>query len=69
MVSILQREIFAKTRQELEVILEQTKSAGVNGFKELLSSKLIEATVSIDELYTQFVDEIELIGFAYGNKN
>jgi len=63
--SIIQREIFAKNRQELESLLEANKNSAVFGFKEILSSKLIDSAASLDELLRSFNDQVELVSFAH----
>jgi len=44
--------------------LEKNKNQLVNAFKELLSSKLLEPLMILDELLKSLTDEIELVAFA-----
>jgi len=60
-ISIVQREIFAKTRKELEILLEENKKRIVQGFKELITSKILEPLISLDELLVGISNEIELV--------
>jgi hypothetical protein len=62
--SMVQREVFAKSKESLQTLLEQNKKQMLNGFKELLSSRIIEPMFRVDELLQSLTDEIELVSFA-----
>jgi len=63
-VSVVQREVFGKSATEVQSLLEATKNVGVCGFKEMLSSKLIEPAFKLDDLFTTLRDQVELVTFA-----
>eukprot|EP00027_Filamoeba_sp_ATCC50430_P011123 CAMPEP_0168561340 /NCGR_PEP_ID=MMETSP0413-20121227/11543_1 /TAXON_ID=136452 /ORGANISM="Filamoeba nolandi, Strain NC-AS-23-1" /LENGTH=322 /DNA_ID=CAMNT_0008592705 /DNA_START=186 /DNA_END=1150 /DNA_ORIENTATION=+ len=60
-ISIVQREIFAKDRAGIEATLQENKTKMVSAFKELLHSRLIEPTIKLETLIRDLMQEIELI--------
>jgi len=62
--SILQREIFAPSRENLEDILAENKNRMVAGFKELMASKILEPLIQLEELKKLISEEIELVSFS-----
>jgi len=64
-LSIVQRELLASSRTALEEVLQQNNSKMKNGFKELLASKILEPLISLDELYNDIKDEMDLVAFAF----
>jgi len=59
--SIIQREIFAKSRKTLEYVLQENQNQMIGGFKELLSSGILEPLMQLDELLQNINDELEAV--------
>jgi hypothetical protein len=62
-LSIVQREVFAKDRKELEEILKQSKEKIVAGFKALVQSRMPAPFAELDRLMSIMQHEIQLVTF------
>jgi len=62
-LSIIQREVFAKSNQELEAMLQQSKDVMVQGFKALVDNNMAQPLSELNKLLTLLQKEIELVSF------
>lgn len=63
--SIVQREIMAPSREELLTLLEANNQQMVAGFKGLLDGQILEPLLTLQSLYQNLCDEVQLVHYAY----
>jgi len=62
-LSIIQREVFAKSYPELEALLKQSKDVMIQGFKALVDNNMAQPLSELTKLLTLLQKEIELVSF------
>jgi len=62
-LSILQREVFAKDRQQLESILQQSKQSMVQGYKGLVEGRMPAPFSELEKLLSIMHHEMLLVKF------